>query len=91
MLAEREGFEPPVPFETPVFKTGAINQTRPSLLKASLTIIANILPIVKHFATYIAYSNSNKSKTKLFFNMHVLTRRMINSIIKMPCAEVAQW
>jgi hypothetical protein len=23
---EREGFEPPVPFGTPVFKTGALNQ-----------------------------------------------------------------
>ena len=25
-LAEAEGFEPPVPFGTPVFKTGAIDQ-----------------------------------------------------------------
>ena len=25
-LAEEEGFEPPVPFGTPVFKTGALNQ-----------------------------------------------------------------
>ena len=26
LLAEAEGFEPPVPFGTPVFKTGAIDQ-----------------------------------------------------------------
>ena len=26
-LAEREGFEPPVPLSTPVFKTGAFDQS----------------------------------------------------------------
>lgn len=29
--AEREGFEPPVLFSTPVFETGTIDQTRTSL------------------------------------------------------------
>lgn len=28
--AEGEGFEPPVPFSTSVFKTDAINRTRPT-------------------------------------------------------------
>ena len=34
-LAEEEGFEPPVPFGTPVFKTGAINRsaTPPAAVK----------------------------------------------------------
>ena len=27
ILAEREGFEPPVPLSTPVFKTGAIDHS----------------------------------------------------------------
>jgi hypothetical protein len=31
-LAEKEGFEPPVPFGTLVFKTSAISQTLPFLL-----------------------------------------------------------
>ena len=31
ILAEREGFEPPIPEGMPVFKTGAISQTLPSL------------------------------------------------------------
>jgi hypothetical protein len=30
-LAEGEGFEPPTPCGIPVFKTGALNQTRPPL------------------------------------------------------------
>lgn len=29
--AQREGFEPPEPFGSPVFKTGTISQTRTSL------------------------------------------------------------
>lgn len=27
VIAEREGFKPPVPFSTPVFKTGAIDHS----------------------------------------------------------------
>ena len=50
VLAEREGFEPPVPCETPVFKTGAINQARPSLLKADYDIIHYGHCVVKRFS-----------------------------------------
>jgi hypothetical protein len=39
LLAEREGFEPSVPFDTPVFKTGALNHyaTSPIGLKSIST------------------------------------------------------
>ena len=46
-LAEREGFEPPVPLSTPVFKTGAFDHSAISPIKeidrCSLAIAVNYL------------------------------------------------
>ena len=38
LSAEREGFEPPVPFSTSVFKTGAFDRSATSPIKSTFVI-----------------------------------------------------
>ena len=42
IMAEGEGFEPPIPCGIPVFKTGAFNRTRPPLRALSYSAPASM-------------------------------------------------
>ena len=46
LFAEREGFEPPVPLSTPVFKTGTFNRSVISPDTANLVIIYVITSVL---------------------------------------------
>ena len=47
LMARRLGFEPRVPFDTPVFKTGAINRTLPSPHIKKVLIKDKLIKILK--------------------------------------------
>ena len=58
LVAEREGFEPPVPFSTSVFKTDAIDHSAifPSpFLRKKRAKVQQISDIRKYFHIFLAY------------------------------------
>ena len=57
-FAEREGFEPPVPLSTPVFKTGVIDHST-----ISPNLVARALPL-KSDAKVRTFSDTRKLSSK---------------------------
>ena len=55
--AEREGFEPPVPFSTSVFKTDAIDHSAifPSKKRAKVLLFSDIRKYLRTFFDYLAF------------------------------------
>ena len=49
LFAEREGFEPPVAFTTPVFKTGAFDHSATSPITIVLCCYLNVLIVLDEF------------------------------------------
>lgn len=54
-MAEREGFEPPVPRGTSVFKTGAISQTLPSLHEIEIACRRDSVPVAGRCPSIYAF------------------------------------